>query len=197
MFRLKEYIKDIPAFPRMPLFCGQGWRIGLWSLFFILMGACHTDTRFHEYRSVSEGDGWDKSDTLVFDLPSEVVGGTYQMEIGIRHTGSYPYRDIWLSVTQGEGAPLFSHTDTLHIFLADENGRWNQHEGAIGGLYQLVYRCDSPVVLAADSLARSFRVTHLMRQNPLPGVSDVGVRLFLTSRVDTEKNEQQDGKSPQ
>lgn len=182
-------MKGIPAFPCMPLFY-RGMRCaGLAGICLFLLGACHTDTLYHVYQAVPGEKGWNKSDSLVFTLPPEVAAGTYGMEIGIRHTGGYPYRDIWLSVTQVEGEDsLASHTDTLHIYLADEKGAWEQHEGAIGGLYQRAYTCEKPVVWLTDSVGHSLRITHLMRQNPLSGVLDVGVRLFFTSRVNTEKD---------
>lgn len=161
-----------------------------------LLNACHTDTRYHVYQAVSGKEGWDKSDSLAFHLPVGISSGEYRMEIGLRHTGEYPYRDIWLSVTQSEGDSLPLRTDTLHICLADEKGHWMQN-GAVGRLYQHVYVSDELIIFSADSIDRIFRITHLMRQNPLPGVSDVGIRLFLPDCVNTEKNEQQDGKSPQ
>lgn len=119
-------MKGIPAFPCMPLFY-RGMRCaGLAGICLFLLGACHTDTLYHVYQAVPGEKGWNKSDSLIFTLPPEVAAGTYGMEIGIRHTGGYPYRDIWLSVTQVEGEDsLASHTDTLHIYLADEKGPGN------------------------------------------------------------------------
>lgn len=152
-----------------------------------LLNACHTDTRYHVYQSVPGKEGWNKSDSLTFHLPVEIPVGEYRMEIGVRYTGEYPYRDIWLSVTESEGDALPSRTDTLHIYLADEKGRW-MRGGAIGGLYQHVHVSGKPFIFSADSIDRIFRITHLMRKNPLPGVSDVGVRLFLSGRVNAEED---------
>lgn len=160
---------------------------GFLSVAVCLLSACHTNTQYHVYQPVLGEEGWQKADTVAFDLPPEVPAGTYQLEVGIRHTGAYPYRDIWLSVTQVDGDSLPSHTDTLHIYLADEKGQW-QHEGAVGGLFQATYVWDKPVVWGTDSLGRSFRIAHLMRKNPLPGISDVGVRLFFSGRVDAEEH---------
>lgn len=162
-------------------------RYALLSVVVCLLSACHTNTRYHVYHSVPGGENWQKTDTVVFELPPEVPAGTYQMEVGIRHTGAYPYRDIWLSVTRVDGDFVPSNTDTLHVYLADEKGQWS-HEGAVGGLYQAAYVWSKPVVLTTDSVGRSFRIVHLMRKNPLPGISDVGIRLFLPGRVNAEKD---------
>lgn len=183
MYRLKEsFIYYIKA--------------GLALCVLFLLNACHTDTRYHVYQAVSGEEGWDKSDSLAFHLPVGLSSGEYRMEIGLRHTGEYSYRDIWLSVTQSEGDSIPPRTDTLHIYLTDEKGHWVQ-SGAMGGLYQHVYVSDKPVIFSTDSIYRIFRITHLMRQNPLPGISDVGIRLFLPGRVNAEEDKQQDGKSPQ
>lgn len=176
MYKHKKWIK------------GRMGYAGFLSLVVCLLSACHTNTQYHVYQSVSGGEGWQRTDSVGFELPPEVPAGTYQMEVGIRHTGAYPYRDIWLSVTRVDGDSLPSHTDTLHIYLADEKGQWH-HEGAVGGLFQTAYIWDEPVVLTTDSLGRSFRIAHLMRKNPLPGISDVGIRLFFPGRVNAEKHE--------
>lgn len=90
MYRLKEsFIYYIKA--------------GLALCVLFLLNACHTDTRYHVYQAVSGEEGWDKSDSLAFHLPVGLSSGEYRMEIGLRHTGEYSYRDIWLSVTQSEG----------------------------------------------------------------------------------------------
>lgn len=117
MYRLKEsFIHYIKA--------------GLALCVLFLLNACHTDTRYHVYQAVSGEEGWDKSDSLAFHLPVGLSSGEYRMEIGLRHTGEYPYRDIWLSVTQSEGDSIPPRTDTLHICLTDEKdtgcrvGQW-------------------------------------------------------------------------
>ena len=113
MYRLKEsFIYYIKA--------------GLALCVLFLLNACHTDTRYHVYQAVSGEEGWDKSDSLAFHLPVGLSSGEYRMEIGLRHTGEYPYRDIWLSVTQSEGDSIPPRTDTLHIYLTDEKGHWVQ-----------------------------------------------------------------------
>lgn len=188
MFRLEKWIKGIPVFPCMPLFYDKRVCMALITLVACFLTACHTDTRYHVYQTIPGVDGWNKSDSLVFHLPANFPKGEYQLEVGLRNTGGYPYRDIWLSVTRiEEDSLLVCSTDTLHFYLADEDGRWAQ-EGAIGGLYQQTFLCETPVIFAKDSVNRSFRMTHLMKRNPLPGISDAGIRLFFTGRVNAEED---------
>ena len=102
MYRLKEsFIHYIKA--------------GLALCVLFLLNACHTDTRYHVYQAVSGEEGWDKSDSLAFHLPVGLSSGEYRMEIGLRHTGEYPYRDIAVGDAVGRRFITSSHGYTAHL----------------------------------------------------------------------------------
>ena len=67
MYRDKKWIK------------GRMGYAGFLSLGVYLLSACHTNTQYHVYQSVTGGEGWQKTDSVVFELPPEVPAGTYQM----------------------------------------------------------------------------------------------------------------------
>lgn len=140
----------------------------------LLLAACQSNIVYHSYEPVSPG-GWAKSDTLVYALPASVPAGSYKVEIGIRYQESYPYRDIWLGVSHNTLDTLTYVTDTLQLFLADEVG--NKTGNGPGGLYQcdLPYKASFPIRLEGN--ARTFRIVHIMTDEPLMGISDVGIRL--------------------
>lgn len=140
----------------------------------LLLAACQSNIVYHSYEPVSPG-GWAKSDTLVYALPASVPAGSYEVEIGIRYQESYPYRDIWLGVSHNTLDTLTYVTDTLQLFLADEVG--NKTGNGPGGLYQcdLPYKTSFPIRLEGN--ARTFRIVHIMTDEPLIGISDVGIRL--------------------
>ena len=103
--------------------------------------ACQPSTVYYSYEVVP-AEGWRKCDTLNFILPDTLTPKTYHMEIGLRHSGKYPYRDIWLELTQyipSESKPKEwkERKDTIHIYLANEKGKWNS-TGTTGGYYQLL-----------------------------------------------------------
>lgn len=140
----------------------------------LLLAACQSNIVYHSYEPVSPS-GWAKSDTLVYALPASVPAGSYEVEIGIRYQESYPYRDIWLGVSHNSLDTLTYVTDTLQLFLADEVG--NKTGNGPGGLYQcdLPYKASFPIRLEGN--ARTFRIVHIMTDEPLMGISDVGIRL--------------------
>lgn len=84
----------------------------------------------------------------------------YELSIGIRHLDSYPYRDIWLTL----------NNDTLHLYLADQEGNW-KGEG-IGDLRHFIYTSNSEFHVNPE-----LRITHIMQHNPLFGIHDIGIHL--------------------
>ena len=126
----------------------------------LLPPSCHIDTHYHEYRPV-ECEGWNTHDTLVFALPHTPPEDS-RYRLGIRHLDSYPYRDLWLNV----------NGDTLHVHLADIQGKW--HGSGIGELRQ--YTVGIPTPQTNDTL-KEIRITHIMKHNPLPGIHDIGIQI--------------------
>lgn len=160
--------------------------LSCWRAFLLCVGmlamlvSCRPDTAYHVYQSVPDS-GWTRQDTLVFELPASLPAGRYALEIGLRNTSEYAYRDIWLALLSGRGTvPGDSCTcpvDTLHLFLADSHGRW-LHDGIAGSLYQSEW--PGVAVCVIDSVAsepRTLRIVHLMKDAPLSGIADVGIRL--------------------
>ena len=140
----------------------------------LILAACQNNIIYHSYAPVPL-DGWDKSDILVYTLPNSIPAGNYEAEIGIRYQESYPYRDIWLEVSHNTKDTLTYVTDTLQLFLVDEAG--NKTGNGLCGLYQcdLPYKASIPI--RTEGSARTFRIVHIMTDNPLTGISDIGIRL--------------------
>ncbi|GAA6340129.1 hypothetical protein I090019C5_13670 [Phocaeicola massiliensis] len=97
------------------------------------------------------------------------------MTIGIRHQESYPYRDLWMNISTNVKDTSTYTTDTLQLFLADKTGNWNGN--GPGGLYQFTKLYTPSFTIAQDSASRNIRIVHIMTDNPLKGISDVGIRL--------------------
>lgn len=162
--------------------------------------ACHTDTVYHIYQPVSE-EGWNKKDTLIYMLPDSLAAGCYQLELDVRHTGNYPYRDIWLEMAFERRKPqdfsadmpdrdsldipeqdipvdtMMWVRDTVHLYLADEQGRW-LNGGTIGSLYQ--FRATTGKFCLTNKDGKTFRIVHIMKDNPLQGIHDIGIRIYHT-----------------
>ena len=115
--------------------------------------ACQTGTVYFNYEPIAE-EGWSKTDTLHYYLPDSLSLGTYQLAIGVRHSGKYPYRDLWLELTQHmpntKGTSRWKeHRDTIHIYLANEKGNWNG-TGTTSGYYQLLTDMGDITIMGND-----------------------------------------------
>lgn len=115
------------------------YSLAILALFYL--NSCISETAYYTYEPISE-EGWKKQDTLVFNLPDTLLPGSYAMEIGIRHAGKYPYRDIWLELIQyvpssKPASSWMEKKDTFHIYLANEKGSWNG-TGTTGGHFQFL-----------------------------------------------------------
>ena len=132
-------------------------------LVLLLITSCTGHNRFHSYLPVNK-DGWKRTDTLYFHaVPIDTKKDRMEISLGIRHTHRYPYRDIWLAIGQ----------DTLHINLADEQGRW---KGKGIGDMRLVQQEASISLTDTDSCG-TIRIHHIMQHDPLPGISDIGIEV--------------------
>lgn len=133
-----------------------------WLLSIFLILACQNNTYYHSYQPINSM-GWQKNDTILFSLDSTITyGKTYELQLGIRHKDSYPYRDLWLTVNQ----------DTVHIYLADTIGHWIG--SGIGELRHLTNII--PFNPKQDSI-KELRIIHIMQDNPLIGIHNIGISI--------------------
>lgn len=142
----------------------QQWQklLSLGLFLFVLLVSCQESTYHYSYQPVHP-TGWKKTDTLLFQLDSPLVNKQASLcQIGIRHKDTYKYRDLWLTVNQ----------DTVHLYLADSTGNWLGN--GIGELRQIML----PISFnpQGDSI-KEIRITHIMQDNPLPGIHDIGIRI--------------------
>lgn len=132
-------------------------------LLFVVCISCQKNTLYHSYQPVTD-IGWYSNDTLLYQLPFPISAQeSLQYEIGIRHKDTYPYRDIWLTVNQ----------DTIHMYLADTTGYWLGN--GIGNIKQYS-NTFQPQMGTRDSI-KELRVTHIMQDNPLHGICDIGIHI--------------------
>lgn len=133
----------------------------------LFMAACQDpNTVYHSFLPI-QSSGWEKIDTLNFILPPDIPEGKKQFEIGIRHKDSYPYRDIWLTIT------CQALTDTLHLYLTDPNGTWKGV--GIGGNKQFTHKLTKPYIIHSTDSNYVIQITHIMQDTPLIGINDVGL----------------------
>lgn len=153
-------------------------------LLFTTLLLCSCNDAFHEFRSL-EGCCWDINDTLLYSYNRPFSwDGEYEARVELRCTQKYPYKDLWIEI-KGENSrkeQLFN--DTLHCNIYDNNGRMNGF--TTGMLYQMGFTLPYVIPLTNDTV--NIYIRHLMSDEVLPGVSDVGLRLSYIYRNQSSKN---------
>jgi len=120
---------------------------------------------------------WDYSykPAFSFDIPDTTE--RYQVYFLVRHTEAYPYRNMWLWLESKGPADSTAVRARIEVPLANPAGVW-LGRGA-SGIYE------HRVLLTPGGRARkfpnagryTFRFEQAMRENPLPEVLNVGLRV--------------------
>lgn len=134
--------------------------------------ACTRSTLMHSYCSIPVS-GWEQSDRLTYDLDTVRDGGTYSVSLGVRTTSGYPYQKLWLAVDAELHSPDTTYTDTLVCSFVKSDGTRN---GKGTDTYQ--YDFDFGTIDLKKGQSGRFTVHHIMQKEILPGVSDIGIKLY-------------------
>lgn len=160
----------------------------------LLLCGCQQQTAYHQFRHISE-PGWDKTDTLHFDIAPLPVDGNYQLHAELRTDKDYPFQQLTIEVEETVYPSKETHHDVIVCDLVSETGVI-QGDGISFFQYQFHVRDLS--LHRGDSIHLS--LTHKMKREIMPSIADVGVRLSLpykiSSSVDAEEDKQQQGKAP-
>lgn len=120
---------------------------------------------------------WKSDFTPTFSFNIKDTTALYGASLILRHTDAYPYNNIWLSI-QVE-AP-----DTMYVFRTEQRLGSNE-QGWLGtglnDVYEHRLSLNTALENAGVSFRRAgvytFRLTQLMREDPLPHVLQAGIRV--------------------
>ena len=127
-------------------------------------------SRFRSFDSA----GWDSSDTVRLDVDSLRHAGDYELSVELRVSAARPcpYTSATVEVV-GNGAGFSpAKLDTVVIPFTSESG-----EKPAPGLSLYTYSVPFDTISLPVGAHFSFVMRHVMRLDPLTGVSDAGLRL--------------------
>lgn len=136
----------------------------------MLLVACD-GTVYDTYRHTPTA-GWEKNDTLFYDIPPVRSAADYELQLGIRTNNAFPFVAVTLIIDQTVLPSGQTMSDTLDCHLTKENST-QKPNGISYSQYTTVVR--RLRLAAKDSL--HITVRHDMKRDILPGVSDVGIAL--------------------
>lgn len=149
------------------------WLVAL-AIVFMAICSCDQTTVYAEYRHTYLA-GWDRSDTLVYDIAPMEQMGDYMEELGLRINGDYPFREICVIVEQTIIPSNVLRVDTLIINVMEVNGMPRGR-----GVNSFQYNAPIGSVRLAENDSLHVVVHHNMRRESLPGVSEVGLKISKT-----------------
>ena len=120
-----------------------------------------------------EPDGWSIDNPASFEWDIVDLDLKYDALIDIRHNSDYPYSNLYLflELTRPNG---HQKLDTLECKLADERGRW--YGSGIGDIIDHRVSFKENFEFPIHGKYR-LKIEHGMRQDPLVGVTDIGLRI--------------------
>ncbi len=134
--------------------------------------SCDLNRVYEKYASISN-NGWEIKSPANFTIEIGDTSVLYDMYINIRHNETYPFQNIWLMIATKfpDGTNL---SRRIEIMLASEDGKWyGENLGDIWDYRTLIQ--ENASFTQAGTYTFSFEQN--MRQDPLPGIMAVGLRI--------------------
>lgn len=141
------------------------------SLLVVALCACNEGKVYDHYEHTSL-NGWEKVDTLKYNVPHLEESGKYSIDIGLRATKGYPYQSITLIMERTVFPSKEVHADTVNCKIVSPKGKV-LGRGVTLNQYHL--HIDETYLQKGDSL--HINITHNMKREILPGISDVGIEV--------------------
>ena len=138
----------------------------------VMLAACNRRLVYDKYVSTPVV-GWEKNDTLSFEVSPVDSAASYQSYLGLRITDAYPFTVLTLIVEQHVFPRDEVVTDTVFCQLTDERGNAT---GTGLSYHQYKFPVTTLQLQHGDSI--HVRVRHDMKREILPGVSDIGLSLY-------------------
>lgn len=142
------------------------------SLLMLLAMSCIRDTYYADNVRM-EDEVWSMYDPGKFACVIDDTAGVYDINLSVRTTTAYPYRNLYLFVVTVFPSGT-SVTDTVQGILTDEKGNW-LGRGA-GDIREVTIPYKSNVWFPENG-EYHFQIIHGMRDTLLRGVRDMGMRI--------------------
>jgi gliding motility-associated lipoprotein GldH len=148
-------------------------KVGIIILGLLFLVSCNNNTVFQENVKLPE-NGWNKDSVIIFQYYVTDTAGVYDIVTDIRNEGSYRYQNFWLFINSISPDSLI-YKDTLECVLTDNYGKW-LGKGS-GSLYHLPVSFLHNIKFPIPGVY-TFELIQGMRENPLTGIHDIGIRVI-------------------
>jgi gliding motility-associated lipoprotein GldH len=142
----------------------------------LCLSACLHNDVFEKNNSLPNRQ-WSLKEPQSFVFTINDTLSNYMVYATLRHTDAYPFSNIWLNVATtlpGETIPLSSNVE---LTLAQADGKWLGRGMQDIREHQIPLTPQGSPVHFSKTGTYTMTLKHLMRQDPLPELMSIGVRL--------------------
>ncbi len=133
--------------------------------------SCSNGVLLDEFRPVPN-QSWNYAFTPEFKVNVKDNQIPYTLKVNLRLTSNYRYSDLFVLVHQRHAKQNEFTTKRVGLKVADKDGRWLGKGAGSLYSYQISYHANYHF---SDTGTYYFKIEQNMRDNPLKGVSDVGI----------------------
>jgi gliding motility-associated lipoprotein GldH len=138
----------------------------------VLFSACDTNRVFESYQSIKD-DNWYINQKPTFYVDIQDTISEHSIYFNLRHTGQYKYSNLFVLFTI-QGPKAKAETQRLEFKLAELDGKWLG--SGLGDLYSNQIKVMDKIKFPRKGVY-SFSIEQNMRDNPLAGIEDVGIKI--------------------
>lgn len=141
-----------------------------------LFASCGNGVLFEENIRIDDAT-WKSSSPAKFEISVEDTVTGYDFYINVRNTGEYRFSNMYLFIGTvfPDGKTI---RDTVECIMANPMGEWLG--SGVGDLHEQSILFKRAVNFPMKGNYR-FEFVQAMRQDPLPGIADVGLRIEQTT----------------
>ncbi len=151
-------------------------------LFFLILllavglSSCDPD-KIYESNINIPTDGWSRNEHARFEVTITDTISACDVWVNVRNNSQYKYMEMWLFIDTRAPSGI-TERDTLKVMLADHRGKWLGH--GLGDKYdnRILFRKN---IRFPRTGIYVFEYEQAMRDEPLIGIDDIGLRIEKTT----------------
>lgn len=147
--------------------------IGLFFMLVFLLSSCQEGYFFEKNIDIPK-QSWDYNNKPAFDVQIAAPNTKFDVYVNLRHNAYYPFSNIFILLHE-KGKGLKDTAYRHEVKLAELDGRWTGKSA--GNLYEQSILVKENFTFP-DTGKYVFSIEQNMRENPLHGINDVGLKLI-------------------
>ena len=138
----------------------------------LIFSACNRPKIFDAYVAF-ENNSWSVNNRPTFYIDIQDTINSHSIYFNVRNTGDYAYANLFVLLTI-QGPQTKAETQRFEFKLAEKDGKWLG--SGLGDIYSNQMKMIQSLKFPKKGVY-SFSIEQNMRDNPLQGIEDVGIKI--------------------